>query len=479
MKSIFTIGLSYVFIRYIVLGISFIKTIIIAYYLGPERLGIYAILILIVEYLNYTNLGVFDSMNRDVALHLDKSNKREEIKNLIANSLGFVAIVMTIMLIVFFSSSIFINLDAVFEKSIIQYLPIVFLLVLVYQLKQFIVRYLRLYERYMTLGFLELTTQSINLLGVFIFIESYQINAVLYSILISNIFLVSIGFIYTREITLRFNFSVIRNLITSGTPMLFYSIFLFLFLSIDRAMIAFFYTDVKALGYYQLALSLAAGMFTVFKAVTFLFQPKLLRYLNQNNNLENSKFASIKIQSLYMELVLVVLSVIGIVLVPIALDMFLPDYSISILLTQFLLMALVLYSVSFFVITFLISNQYELKTLLPLLYCIILSIILNYVLVVLGYGLYGIAYSKVIVFGIYSVIIFRLYLKIIEEKFFKNIFSIFIRLALFLAPLTIIVYEKMPLYYVFILFLFIYSHTLIKFIQIILLPFVNSYKEQP
>ena len=163
----------------------------------------------------------------------------------------------------------------------------------------------------------------------------------------------------------------------------------------------------------------------------------------------------------------------------IALDMFLPDYSISILLTQFLLMALVLYSVSFFVITFLISNQYELKTLLPLLYCIILAIILNYVLVVLGYGLYGIAYSKVIVFGIYSVIIFRLYLKIIEEKFFKNIFSIFIRLALFLAPLTIIVYEKMPLYYVFILFLFIYSHTLIKFIQIILLPFVNSYKEQP
>ena len=473
MKELLSIGVNYIIIRHAVLLLSFVKTILIAYFLGPENLGIYALIILIVEYLNYINLGVFDSMNRDVALYLREIKNRDRIKDTISNALGFSALSI-IVLFIFFSAYSILLPDTIFQIDLSKYLPVIFCLVLIYQLKQFIVRYLRLYEKYVLLGLLEFLTQLINLVCVILFVEEYQIDAVLYSILGSNIFLVFFGFLYTKNISIRFSLRRIYRLIITGSPILLYAIFLFLFLSIDRAMIGFFYSDIKAMGAYQLALSLASGLFTIFKAASFLFQPKLIRYLNEDINPQDSGLSSVKTQTFYLEMILVILSSIGIILTPIAIGNFLSEFSLSIILTQFLIIAFAIYSISFLAMTYLSSNHLEMKTILPLVFALILSIVLNYTLVYLGYGLYGIAFSKILTFGIYGIFIFRLYLNNLGEPWMKNIVIIFGRLMIFMSLLCFLIYEKYQLYNILILFGVFYSFSLVR-ISKIAFPLISSY----
>ena len=71
MKEFIKVGIIYSFVKYLVMGLGVIKSFYIASSLGPTFLGSYAIVMLIVEYLNYSNLGVFASMNRDVAIYLE------------------------------------------------------------------------------------------------------------------------------------------------------------------------------------------------------------------------------------------------------------------------------------------------------------------------------------------------------------------------------------------------------------------------
>ena len=71
LRDYFKIGIFYSLIKYLIMGIGVIKSIYIADALGATLLGAYAVIMLIVEYLNYSNLGIFAAMNRDVAINLE------------------------------------------------------------------------------------------------------------------------------------------------------------------------------------------------------------------------------------------------------------------------------------------------------------------------------------------------------------------------------------------------------------------------
>ena len=65
----------YTAVKYLTLILGFIKTILVAKYLGPHLLGIYALLVLCIEYLYYSNLGVLFSLNREVSINLNNEEK--------------------------------------------------------------------------------------------------------------------------------------------------------------------------------------------------------------------------------------------------------------------------------------------------------------------------------------------------------------------------------------------------------------------
>ena len=107
--NFFKASLFYVLTKYIVIILNFLRSIIIAASLGPNTLGEYAILVIILEYFYYTNLGIFFSMTKEVSINLDREDKYEYIKKIINNTVSFQSInsiFIVILFIVFLGLSI-------------------------------------------------------------------------------------------------------------------------------------------------------------------------------------------------------------------------------------------------------------------------------------------------------------------------------------------------------------------------------------
>ena len=457
-------------IKYIVMGMGAIKSFYIADSLGATLLGSYAIIILIVEYLNYSNLGVFAAMNRDVAISLGDKTKNNKIKEILNTSFTFAIIPPLIIFLFFLLISVF--LPSFAPKEFYQYTWTMLIMITLYQYKIFLLRYMRLYSRYYTLALLEFFTQLITLVGIIVFIESYSINAILWSIIGSNIFFVSLGLLFTKSLQLNLDFKLVKYLIITGFPMLLYSVILFILTSADRIVIAESFDDRMSLGIYQFGVIAAQGLFMTFNAITFLFYPRWIKYLHGEENKE-SKLSSIKIQTEIIELLLTGLSIFGIIIIPIIINYFLPQYKISILVCQLLLIAYIFNGMSFIGSTFLVSNNYQVKLIPIVIFTVLLAFALNYSFIYLGYGLYGIAFSTIISFSIYTLMIILLSFYLNNYLTFSSVFETMYRVLLFTPLAVYVLYEKINFIFLIIAFLIIY-YKLIKKLIIFIIEFLEK-----
>lgn len=453
MNNYLKIGVIYSLVKYLIMGLGVIKSFLIASELGPIFLGSYAVVMLIVEYLNYVNLGVFASMNRDVAIHMENEKKKDYVDKIINVAISFTIIPL---LFVIFSFLFFGFFDFKFLPSeLYDYAFLILLLVSLNQLKIFLMRYLRLYDRFYELTALEFFAQLINLTGVILFIGKYSIDAVIWSILASNIFFNVIAFTYVKKLKFFIDFKTVKYLIFSGFPMLIYAVTLTLLSSVDRIAILSAFDNRISLGLYQFGFVAAQGLFMAFNSITFLFYPRWLKYFYQEEG-SSVKFQQLKLQSLIVELILVGLSIFGIAFIPFFIQTFLPNYEVSILVSQFLLLALILNGLTFLTSTFLISNNHQLKIFPIISFTVISAFILNLFFISLGYGLYGIAFSTIIAFFSYAILMTILTLSMMNLLSLKNILIFYKRLFLFIPLTVFFLYEKFSFLWIFVSFLLIY-----------------------
>ena len=466
MKDFLQIGIVYSFVKYLVMGMGVIKSFYIAAALGPSFLGSYAVILLVVEYLNYSNLGVYASMNRDAAIHMDDHQKREYVEKIINVALSFTIIPIALLLIGYLSTEL-IELDFL-PNEVKDYSLMILILVAFHQLKIFSFRYLRLYSKFYQLTSLEFLGQVINLSGVILFIDAYSLNAVLWSVIASNIFFSIVAFFYVKGIKLRLDFSIIKYLIISGFPMLVYAVFLSLLSSVDRIVIASSFGSRTPLGYYQFAFTGAHGLFLVFNSITILFYPKWLKYFYEEEN-STGKLGAIKEQSLIIELILAFLSIIGIIFIPFFINLLLPEYAVSILITQLLLLAFIGNGLTFITSTFLIANNHQIKIVPVVIVVISSALVMNYLFISLGYGLYGIAFSTIVAFFAYAFALTFLTLNLSNSLSLFNLLFFYKRLIIFIPLATIFLYEKFDLVWILLLFAIIYFNLakdlMIKFLK--------------
>ena len=462
LRDYFKIGIFYSLIKYLIMGIGVIKSFYIADALGATLLGAYAVIMLIVEYLNYSNLGIFAAMNRDVAINLEDDLKKNKVKELLDVSLSFAFFPILFLSLLFFILDYYeaFFLPEEFFKNTLMILG----LVAIYQYKIFLLRYLRLYGRYFVLAFIELAAQFINLIGVLLFIELYSINAVLWAVLISNIFFVICGFFFLKSFTFKINFQLIRYMISVGLPLSIYSIVLLVLSSADRIVITESFSNRTSLGLYQFGVMASQGLFIAFSSITFLFYPRWIKFLYE----KNEKIESFKLmtkQNEIVEILLGFLSVFGIMFIPLFIDYFLPQYSASILVAQLLLLAYMLNGMTFITSTFLISNNYQIKLVPIIALTIFLAFSLNYYFIDLGYGLYGIAFSTILSFGIYSFLVFYFASKHSNSLNLKNIYRTFRRMFFFIPISVFILYENYNLLVILFVFAIIYLPLTLKLIS--------------
>ena len=79
----------YTITKYFVMVLGFVKSILVARYLGPTLLGKYAFISLIIEYLSYYNLGIYGAMNKEASINYGDPLKKDYISKVFNTSLTF------------------------------------------------------------------------------------------------------------------------------------------------------------------------------------------------------------------------------------------------------------------------------------------------------------------------------------------------------------------------------------------------------
>lgn len=426
-------------VQYLILAIGFVKGLLVAKYLGPALLGSYGLIVLILDYTKYSNLGIFSAMNLEVSVNLGKLDKEKYINDVITASVTYLfALGILFALVAFIVGSFFPFLVA---DDVKKYLYAVFFIAFVGQWKDFVVIHFRLYEKYHMINWVELVSNVILVVLVVLFVADYKLDAVLAAMVISSlsilIFSVSILF---HKIKFRVDWHILKGLIVVGFPILIYAMCEKVYMTIDRIMIVNFLTR-KDLGYFTLSSSILSSTVIFLGAFSFLYYPKFLKKFNRlDTSVESGKqlFTDIKRYSCLYSALSLALGVTGIVLIDPFVHFFLPQYESSIFVYRILILGVLFDQISYFAATYLISNKHQISLIVVICVGAILSVFLNFLFLGLNSGLTGIAVATALSFAFYALAKFYIVLRKIHCFSWRNLFAIyknFFVMTAFLIPL--------------------------------------------
>ncbi len=465
-------SLSYVITKYVVIILNFLRTLIVAAALGPKSLGEYAFIVILMEYIHYSNLGIFHAMNKEVSINLGKEDKTLYITKVINNTISFQLLNSLFLGVLFI---LFYTLDslAIITNDVIdiKYLAYIFVLAAVYQVKSFIFVYLRLFDEFFDIVKIELFSAIFVFMGVYIFIDQFGITAILLISIIGNLLVIIPSLKKIKSLNFLIEKPLIKSLILLALPLLLFNFLVLLTTSIDRIMISQLVSSNQAtLGIFHFGYLLSFGVMTAFNSVIFLLVPKVLRQFNSKSKDVNLMLDQTKL----VENVVIFIAVISMIVLPIFIREFMPDYFQSILVMQFLLLAYSINGLAFLPGSHLIANNWQLKLVPSFVLALTSAFILNFLSITLGYGIYGVAIATIFTFCIYTFGLFLVYLHLMKEPILQGLFKIFGRVFTFSFFAIILLYERFPIYILLLLYLTIYGAEVARLIKVFY-PTLKSY----
>lgn len=443
----FNVIFKYSFIKYIALVIGFLKEIVNARALGPELLGVLGNLLLILNYLSYANLGILYSMNREYVLYKDK----DEIK---ARQVVYTSFTSLFILSIFFILCGFLSKLFIFKDVTGEYLIYIFLIAILQQFKMFFINYFRLVDNFTKINIIELINNAGTFLLIMLFIKDYKINAVLYSMIICGFITLIYGIINCEKLKINVNYNILKDLIYVGIPLLIYNLGFYILTTVDRIMILK-YLNYEELGYYTFSNQIVSATLVFITSILFLYYPKAIKILNINENFNVKKvYNSIENYTKYVELLEVLLCIVGVIFIKPFVNIVVPNYEASINIYRVLVLGAIASQVSYFANVFIVSNKKQMYLIFLQFLTIILSIILNYIFLKLGFKVMGVSIATMITNIIYSAMQYLIFLKILNQRkgYFNIMLKTYYKFILFVIILLIISTLKIN-YYIYIMIL--------------------------
>ena len=465
------VSLSYISTKYVVLVLNFLRSLIIASALGPSTFGEYAFIVIIMEYMNYSNLGIFHAMNKEVAINLDKQGKGNYIDRIINNTISFQSLnslFIGVLLLIPYLLEVYNFINNPFFDS--KYLLYLIFLGTVYQIKSFVFVYLRLYDKFFDIVKIEFLSAIFVFIGIYFSVNQFGISAILLVSIIGNLIMIAPALLKIRFLRFEIEKSILKHLISLAIPLMLFNFLVLIITSIDRLMISFLMPSNKtSLGIFHFGYLLSYGVMTAFNSAVFLLVPKVLRQFSQKSQDVDLMVDQTKI----VENIVVLIAVISIALFPYIINTFVPQYLESILVMQLLLLAYSINSLSFLTGNHLIANDLQLRIVPIFVFALIVAVLMNYLSINAGYGLRGIAIATILTFSFYSYGTFLVYLQAINNKKpFSFLINIFWRIFIFtLIAALFLLSESNPIWVV-ILYLIFYGVEAIKLVRKYL-PFLS------
>ena len=330
--------------RYFGFFIKFLQSIYIAASLGPYYFGLWGFILMLIEYLKYSSIGLEHSVNVELSTLEKKPSNDKKIGEIIFNSLIPIFLVSILMII----GVVIIKLgkyDFGAKYNLLEFLFYIIGFIIVNNFHLILTNVYRSYLKFNKIIFSELLFGLLPFLTIFFFSKEYLLRAIIISMIIARLigllaFVINFKFPFSWKL----NYSFVKSLIIIGFGLLVYNVSYSLVFLSANSVISVFYS-VEEFGFFTLAFSVTSATMLGLKAITYAVYPKVLFNLRDGLIDENIKEYISKMTTIY-SLVVCLVVVIMVVVLPI-LFYFIPEYSPISVSLNWLLLAQAFYAFSF------------------------------------------------------------------------------------------------------------------------------------
>lgn len=447
--------LQYVFSRYFVYFIQFLNSLLIAIYLGPYYLGVWGFINLVIQYFEQLNFGLSQSFN---ALGAINKNNKEEVSKLFSSTLICLGVV-SLLATAFFYINYKYDLNIGEKYNFSEYAPIVMIIVVLNYLIPAFLSLLRIYGGILTIAIV----QSFQPICVFLTIHFWKgkelLDVLIFTFLISFSAAI-ICCIIKSPITLRFyiNLNSILIVLRKALYLFLYSASFYFILLTTRGFISSNYS-VEIFGYFTFAFSLGNSILLLFKSFVFLIFPKVVNRLAHSHSNEAMEMID-KVRVDYVTLAHVV-GHLAILLFPIFIYFF-PKYNETILVFNFIVLSLIVYTHCFGYQELLIAKGFDRSLGIIALISLIINVLVSLILIkILNVTFEYVVFATMISYLIFLYLMVKKCRKILnlapisEISILKEIFPV----RLFIPFITSIVFSILnisEIFFVIPLFLFVF-----------------------
>lgn len=399
------------FARYCSQGVGFFTSIILRRFLGPFYIGIWSLLKIISEYSIYLSLGVNEGMSYAIPYLVGRNEKKseEEIKDIAFNFIFFTTLLSSIAVII---ATIFLRNK--YPVEVVVGLFALSIYMLLDRICSYYMLLLRARKNFSILSKAIIFDAVINICLIVLLVKEFKIYGFYAVVIILAVLNTVFMHLFARyKVNLNFRFTGVVKLIKIGFPITIVGLLQSVLASMDRIMIAKM-IGVVFVGYYSVSI-MTKNYITQFSNFGTVLYPRILEAFGRNESIEDiKKYAVVpqKVNAYTLPLLLGAIFFIAPVLIKAVLPKFIP----GILAIQILLVDMFFRSCHAQPTHFLIVIKKQSKIIFVTTFSIFLTIMLNYVLVKMGYGIYGVAAATSIV----SIFIF-ITLQIYAMRYFAKV----------------------------------------------------------
>ena len=365
---------NYIIIRYISYALQFINSLFIAKLLGTYYFGIWAFLLLILQYLSFLHFGLPYSTN--VLISVEKKQQEKNISQIIFNSFILIFIIGAIILTI---SILFHLLEiSLFTKyEFGNYSILIVVVVLLNYFNEIFINIFRAYGKLREVGFFQIIIHILTVPVLFIFDRQYLIFGLIGAYLFGHFFSI---ILFSKKFPLRLsNIAIskqlLKVLLSRGIKLLFFNVSFYLIMISSRTLVSSFY-NVQSMGVYSFSNSIAQASVMLIGIIGFALFPKLVNRLGSDQSIVVAQEIVSKLKFLYSTGVNLLLYSI-IMLFPLVIS-FLTQYNNSYRTLVYLLLAQIIIASSFSYSNLIIARGKELFMAMSAIFAVVVNIIFGF-----------------------------------------------------------------------------------------------------
>ncbi|WP_202079432.1 flippase [Caldalkalibacillus salinus] len=371
----------------VVITLGLLTTVLIARILGPEKQGMYALIILLPNMLmTFMNLGISSSTVYYIGKRKYSLQTVISTNVVLSVAISLISIILGVAIIPLFSESFFDGIPVILLLSILSVLPIL-------TFNNFIQSFFQGTEDFKTFNIIAVIGKLVNLISLIltIYLLPLGITGALFSFVLGNLTTTIIVIYYiikqNYKIVMKdFSYSYLKDSLKYGFKSHLSNILAFLNYRVDMLLISFFLGPLPV-GIYNVAINIAERLWIISKPVATVMFPRVSSSSEkEQNNLTAVVSRNVLFLSIIAGIVLYILSDIVIYL------LFGEAYLDASLVIKILLPGITVFSCERILSNSLAGKGKPEMNLYTSIFTVICNITLNVILIPI-YGLNGAAFS--------------------------------------------------------------------------------------